>query len=122
MQKVVFKCDCEGCELRSLFFESVETSVIDRICEIKIEKNYKKGDIIAKEGNEIIDFIYLKSGIVKLHRTLSNKKDQIINITKLFDFISLFSVFLKPIIIILFQQLKIRLHVILNLMKLENLF
>ncbi len=93
MQKVVFKCDCEGCELRSLFFESVETSVIDRICEIKIEKNYKKGDIIAKEGNEIIDFIYLKSGIVKLHRTLSNKKDQIINITKLFDFISLFSVF-----------------------------
>jgi len=93
MQEIVGKCDCEGCELKSMFFSNIKASIIERICENKIEKSYKKGDIILKEGSEITDFIYLKSGIVKLHRTLSNKKDQIINITKLLDFISLFSVF-----------------------------
>ena len=93
MQEVVGKCDCVGCELKSMFFSSIESSAIERICENKIEKSFKKGDIILKESSEITNFIYLKSGLVKLHRTLSNKKDQIINITKLLDFISLFSVF-----------------------------
>ena len=114
MQELVDKCNCEGCELKSLFFLNIESSTIERICKNKIEKSYKKGEIILKEGSEITNFIYLKSGIVKLHRTLSNKKDQIINITKLLDFISLFSVFRKLIIIILFRQLRTLLHVISN--------
>ncbi len=93
MEEAVEKCNCEGCELKSLFFSNIEASAIERICRNKIEIPYKKGEIILKEGDEITNFIYLKSGIVKLHRNLSTKKDQIINITKLFDFISLFSVF-----------------------------
>ena len=93
MLEVNGTCECEGCELKSLFFSNITASAIERICKIKFERSYKKGDIILKEGSEITNFIYLKSGIVKLHRTLSNKKDQIIKITKLFDFISLFSVF-----------------------------
>ncbi|MBI9037518.1 MAG: Crp/Fnr family transcriptional regulator [Bacteroidales bacterium] len=93
MKETDEKCNCEGCELKSLFFSNIEAYEIERICRIKIEKSFKKGEIILKEGDEITNFIYLKSGMVKLHRNLSTKKDQIINITKLFDFISLFSVF-----------------------------
>lgn len=85
-------CNCEQCELRSIFFENVETSQIEGICQKKVEHNYKKGELIIREGDEINDFTYLKSGLVKLYRT-RNKEDQIITIAKPFDFVSLLSVF-----------------------------
>ncbi|MBN2481571.1 MAG: Crp/Fnr family transcriptional regulator [Bacteroidales bacterium] len=86
-------CNCEGCELKSLFFENVTTSEIESICTRKTEHEYSKGDIIIQEGEAIQDFIYLKTGLVKLYRSGNNGKEQIICFALPLDFVSLLSIF-----------------------------
>jgi CRP/FNR family transcriptional regulator len=87
------KCDCTQCELRNAFFKSFDENDLETFCDQKVEKKYLKGENIIHEGDEINDFIYLKSGLVKLYRTDAHEKDQIITIAKPFDFVSLLSVF-----------------------------
>lgn len=86
-------CNCEGCELKSLFFNSVTNSEIEAICTRKTEYQYKKGETIIRQGDEIKDFIYLKNGLVKLFRTDKCDREQIICFALPFDFVSLLSVF-----------------------------
>jgi CRP/FNR family transcriptional regulator len=87
------KCDCQQCELRNAFFNSFDDIELQTFCNQKEEMEYAKGETIIKEGDEIKDFIYLKSGLVKLYKTNTQDKDQIITIAEPFDFVSLFSVF-----------------------------
>jgi len=89
---MVSTCNCDQCELRTLFFNNVTKKELESLCNIKVENNYTKGDLITEEGSEIRDFNYLKSGLVKLFRS-SDDREQIITIAKPFDFISLLSVF-----------------------------
>lgn len=86
-------CNCEGCELKTLFFENVSVTDIESMCSHKIEKSYKKGDIIIQEGDIIKEFTYLKSGLVKLYRKSSNDREQIISFALPLDFVSLLSIF-----------------------------
>jgi CRP/FNR family transcriptional regulator len=86
-------CNCEGCELKSLFFEKVSTSEIESICTRKTEITHKKGEIIIHEGDPIISFIYLKQGLVKLFRQAGQNREQIICFALPLDFVSLLSVF-----------------------------
>ena len=86
-------CTCELCELKGLFFDSLEGEYLDMVCSGKVEKEYAQGETIIKEGTQIIDFTYLKSGLVKLYRSNSVGKEQIITIAKPFDYVSLLSVF-----------------------------
>ncbi|MCK5137207.1 MAG: Crp/Fnr family transcriptional regulator [Bacteroidales bacterium] len=86
-------CNCELCELRELLVANLEGDHLDIICSGKVEKEYKQGESIIKEGTLIKDFTYLKSGLVKLFRTDSSGKEQIITIAKPFDYVSLLSVF-----------------------------
>ena len=85
-------CNCDLCELRSLFFNNVSKTELESLCNLKVERKYPRGEQIVEEGAEITDFNYLKSGLVKLYRS-SNEREQIITIAKPFDFISLLSVF-----------------------------
>ena len=86
-------CSCLNCKLKSIFFDSIETDKLDLFCTTKIERNYKKGETIVQEGELIKDFIYLKSGLVKLTRNISDNGEQILSFAKPFDFVSLLSVF-----------------------------
>jgi CRP/FNR family transcriptional regulator len=86
-------CNCEGCELKSLFFENVSTSEIEAICDRKTEREFRKGDFIIREGDTITDFIYLKKGLVKLSRRGDHGGDQIICFALPLDFVSLLSIF-----------------------------
>ena len=86
-------CSCEQCDLRNLFFSKLGEQDVEGFCSGKTEKSYAKGEVIIKEGNPINDFIYLKSGLVKLFHTDNQKKEQIITIAKPFDYVSLLSVF-----------------------------
>lgn len=86
-------CSCEGCELKTLFFEKVSTHEIESMCTRKEEKTYIKGDYIIREGDVIEDFTYLKKGLVKLFRGQSEDKEQIICFAGPFDFVSLLSIF-----------------------------
>jgi CRP-like cAMP-binding protein len=86
-------CNCEGCELKTLFFENASNLDIESICTQKVEKSFKKGDIILHEGDEISEFIYLKEGLVKLFRRGMDGKEQIICFAGPLDFVSLLSIF-----------------------------
>lgn len=86
-------CNCEECKLKNLFYTYVTEDHLDTICARKMETGYKQGDIIINEDDPIKDFIYLKSGLVKLSRKTNDEKEQIISFAKPFDFVSLLSVF-----------------------------
>lgn len=87
------KCDCKGCELQSLFFENIEDNELKDICNTKREIFYHKGTIITNEGDEIKDFHYLKTGLVKLSKKLTENKSQIIKFARPLDFVSILSIF-----------------------------
>jgi CRP-like cAMP-binding protein len=87
------QCNCEGCELKTLFFENVSNVEMESICSKKEEKSYKKGEYISKEGDEILEFSYLKKGLVKLNRSDGTEKEQIICFAGPLDFVSLISIF-----------------------------
>ena len=87
------QCSCEFCELKELFVDKLAGDHFDIVCNGKVEKEYRQGETIIKEGTNIRDFTYLKSGLVKLFRTDSSGKEQIISIAKPMDYVSLLSVF-----------------------------
>ena len=90
---MIIKCDCEQCELRTAFFESFSQDDLGVFCNMKADTAYNRGDIIFNEGDEVKKFSYLKSGLVKLYKTDSSGKDQILTIAGPFDFVSLLGVF-----------------------------
>lgn len=91
------KCNCAQCQLKTLFFTHVTIDELTDICEIKEERTYSKGDVITMEGDAINEFLYLKEGLVKLSKSTSDGKEQIISFSKPFDFVSLLSVFSSDI-------------------------
>ncbi len=86
-------CTCENCQLRSIFFAHVNSEELTNICDLKVERQYSKGEIIINEGDPIDEFLYMKEGLVKLSKATLHGKDQIISFSKPFDFVSLLSVF-----------------------------
>lgn len=86
-------CNCEGCHFRMVVFESLNNDEIKSVCSVKKEHTYNRGEIIIAEGQEINEFIYLKSGLVKIYRTINTDKQQILNIATPMEFVSLLSVF-----------------------------
>lgn len=86
-------CDCAQCELKNAFFNSFNELELQTFCNQKTEKKINRGECFICEGEAIEDFIYLKSGLVKLFKTDQQDKDQIITIAEPFDFVSLLSVF-----------------------------
>ena len=87
------KCSCMSCELRNLVFSFLEEADVQLVCETREEKSFAKGEIIHHEGDMIRDFKYLKSGLVKLYKTTSEGDEQIITITRPFEFVSNTSIF-----------------------------
>ena len=71
-------CKCEFCDLKNLFLEMVSEEEMVLLCGIKKEFEFKKGDRIIQAGEPIVDFIYLKEGLVKLYIVNDYGKEQII--------------------------------------------
>lgn len=86
-------CTCEHCELKELFVDKLTGDHLEIVCGGKVEKEYRLGETIIKEGTHIKEFTYLKSGLVKLYRTDVSGKEQIISIAKPMDYVSLLSIF-----------------------------
>jgi len=86
-------CSCENCEFREVVFSTLDEDKILELCRFKEEQAYRKGDIINHEGEKITDFKYLKSGLVKLFRRTSDGDEQVITITRPFEFVSNLSIF-----------------------------
>ena len=87
------QCRCENCIMRGLISSYVPEEDNDVLCRVKRQKAFKKGEIIVKQGEPIVDFFYIKSGIVKLSATTESQRTHIISIAKPHDYISLLTVF-----------------------------
>lgn len=86
-------CECSGCQFRNVAFSTLEQSQVSDLCNFRKEFSFQKGGIIHKEGDPIQDFKYLKSGLVKVFRLNSRGDEQIIAITRPFEFVSNMSIF-----------------------------
>ena len=86
-------CVCENCEFRDIVFAYLDEPAIQKLCSQKEEQPFKKGEIINHEGEKISNFKYLKSGLVKLYRRVPNGDEQVITITRPFEFVSNMSIF-----------------------------
>jgi CRP-like cAMP-binding protein len=86
-------CICESCEFRNVVFSYLDDPTIDELCNNKEEQSFRKGEIINHEGEKIVNFKYLKSGLVKLYRRTSTGEEQVITITRPFEFVSNMSIF-----------------------------
>jgi CRP-like cAMP-binding protein len=93
VEKMIKPCDCEHCDFREVIFTTLDEDSIKSLCEFKEEHSYRKGEIINLEGEKITDFKYLKTGLVKLFRRSSNGEEQVITITRPFEFVSNMSIF-----------------------------
>ena len=93
MDKKVKPCDCESCEFREVVFSTLDNDSILELCKYKEEQSFQKGEIINHEGEKITDFKYLKTGLVKLYRRSSTGEEQVITITRPFEFVSNMSIF-----------------------------
>jgi CRP/FNR family transcriptional regulator len=82
-----------SCELRNLTFSFLDEADVQLVCETREEKSFAKGEIIHREGDPIHDFKYLKSGLVKLYKTTEDGEEQIITITRPFEFVSNTNIF-----------------------------
>lgn len=86
-------CICTECEFRKVVFSYLDNTSIEAFCNYKEEQFFRKGDLINREGDKIINFKYLKSGLVKLYRNTSAGNEQVITITRPFEFVSNMSIF-----------------------------
>jgi CRP-like cAMP-binding protein len=86
-------CVCEKCDFRDVVFSTLDDQSIEELCKHKEEFSFRKGEIINLEGEKITDFKYLKTGLVKLYRRSSDGEEQVITITRPFEFVSNMSIF-----------------------------
>jgi CRP-like cAMP-binding protein len=88
MTKHSYNTPCELCTSRkySLFSELPEA----QICVISEHKNqisHRKGQILYNEGTKPLGIFCINSGVVKVYKTASNGKEQIIQLAKEGDFL-----------------------------------
>lgn len=86
-------CVCANCEFREVVFQYLDQDKIVELCNNKEEFSFRKGEIINLEGDRITNFKYLKSGLVKLFKKTPEGDEQIIIITRPFEFVSNMSIF-----------------------------
>jgi len=84
---------CETCAYKSFLFDTLTHDERLEINLNKQEREFRRGEIICHEGEEIKNFIYLKEGLVKLYKQAKDRHEHIISIAKPLDFIGLLSVF-----------------------------
>ncbi len=86
---------CDICFYRSFLFDNLNKKEFALLSLARKEINFKKGEVISREGEKISEFLYLKEGLLKVYKTIGPRKEQIIGIAKPMDFVGLLSVFSK---------------------------
>lgn len=115
-------CVCQDCEFRDVVLGNLDEDAIQRICENKEEQFFRKGEIINYEGQKIENFKYLKNGLVKLFRRVQNGDEQIITITRPFEFVSNMSIFSEEKYLYSVSALEDSVVCIINLDLIKELF
>ncbi len=85
--------NCKSCVYRNLLYDMLSDEEYGLVNSSRREMIYKRNELIIQEGDEISEFMYLRKGLVKLYKTNSKGKDQILSINRPGDFINLLSIF-----------------------------
>ncbi len=85
--------NCKSCVYRNLLYEMLSDEEYEMVNASRTEIIYDRGELMIQEGGEINEFMYLRKGLVKMYKTNSHGKDQILTINKPGDFINLLSIF-----------------------------
>lgn len=88
MEKFDKYCVCENCEFRNIVFKHLKDEDIQELCNNKKEHFFSKGEVISHQGDRITEFRYLKKGLVKVYRHEGQEDEQIITITRPFEFVN----------------------------------
>ena len=86
-------CECADCQFRHVAFATLDHDEVVKLCDFRQELSFRKGGILHREGDPIQAFKYLKSGLVKVYRVTPSGEEQIIAITRPFEFVSNMSIF-----------------------------
>ena len=86
-------CSCASCDFRDVVFSFLNDPAVEELCDHKEEQFFRKGEIINHDGEKFSFFKYLKSGLVKLYRRTPSGDEQVITITRPFEFVSNMSIF-----------------------------
>ncbi len=87
------KFTCQACVYRSYLFDTLNREELLEVNIHKTERDFKRGETICHEGEDIENFIYLKEGLVKLYKAAEGRHEHIISIAKPMDFIGLLTIF-----------------------------
>ena len=93
MKDVLEKTTCFTCQFKSLLFDKLNFEEFELLGRQRSFKDFQKGEKIVEEGQPVDAFLYLKTGLVKLSKYTSNKKNHIISIAKPKTFIGFLTVF-----------------------------
>ncbi len=72
--------NCNTCIIKSSAAKALNTEQLSKLGENCVQIDFKKGDVIFKEGTFSVNITYLREGVVKLHT--EGKTSQILKITK----------------------------------------
>ncbi len=87
---------CKVCTNKSSCFKQLSLSELEMIDENRLEINYKKGEMVCKQGSFASHILFLKKGLIKLYIE-SKDKNLIIAIVPAGNLIGLPSLFGDPI-------------------------
>ena len=76
-----------------MLFGDLNEHEYELINEARTEKIFRKGEVIVKEDEPIVSFLYLRKGLVKFYKTDEHGKDHLLSITKPGDFVNLLNIF-----------------------------
>lgn len=71
---------CISCDVKAKCFDKLTIENLTEVNENHLQTQYKKGEIIAKQGTFENRILYIRQGYVKLYKEINEKKDLIINI------------------------------------------
>ena len=86
-------CTCVSCDFRDVVFAYLDDTSIEELCEIKDMQLFHKGEVINHEGEKISTFKCFQGGLVKLYRRTTTGEEQVITISRPFEFVSNMSIF-----------------------------
>lgn len=81
-----FKClDCKHCFKRSPIFSLLNESELELLNNARMEVNFKKGEIIYKQGTPLTHIVIIHTGFGKIYVEGSNGRNLILTYTKEYD-------------------------------------
>lgn len=89
---------CLNCNFKSEAFNTLSDLEMQLINSKRVELNYRKGEVVAKQGAFVTHILFVKQGLVKIYKELSGKDNLILNFYPAGQLVGLPSIFNSDIL------------------------